>query len=170
GEQREKHGAHDQEGHPQDHTVLAEGRGNGQSRDEHRRHRDQHGPPHQSLAGIDGVRQPGERWRDARSPGSGQRSFGSFADGGGFYTSAPPTIAVSVTSGNSVRATGIRAQARGGGVLVPAKEGIIGDLPTTIVGSSVSGNEAVSQGGSSGSTSSGGGMYFGNPASLTVQR
>ena len=57
--QREMHDVHDQEGHPEHDTVTAERVGDGQRGDEHRRHRNQHRPPHRAHAGIDGVGQPG---------------------------------------------------------------------------------------------------------------
>jgi len=57
--QREVHDVYDQEGNPENDTVTAERVGDGQRSDEHRRHRNQHRPPHRALTGIDGVGQPG---------------------------------------------------------------------------------------------------------------
>ncbi len=56
--EREVHDVHDEEGDPEDDTVLAERFGDGQRGDEHRRHRNQHRPPDRALIGIDSVRQP----------------------------------------------------------------------------------------------------------------
>ena len=53
------HDVHDQEGHSEQDAVTAERVRDGERGDEHRRHRNQHRPPHRSDTGIDGVRQPG---------------------------------------------------------------------------------------------------------------
>jgi hypothetical protein len=57
--QREPHEVHDQERDPEDDTVTAEGVGDGQRGDEHRRHGNQHRSPDHTPAGINGVGQPG---------------------------------------------------------------------------------------------------------------
>jgi fibronectin-binding autotransporter adhesin len=101
---------------------------------------------------------------------SNDGSFGSFVSGGGFYSSAPPTITASRITGNTASATGNRAEVLGGGIDIPAKEGIIGDLPTQIVAATISGNTAHATGGSDGTTVTGGGIFFGNPATLSIQR
>ena len=53
------HDVHDQKSDAENHTVPAEHLGDGQRRDEHRRHRSEHRTPYCSLIWIGGVRQPG---------------------------------------------------------------------------------------------------------------